>query len=299
MTDLRAHTDICDSFPSCPASMEVSLHKSKDTLNLLSEKDGTLIDTALSAKCGNWWGMSATCLLLDLQTHGKFYFRLREVATWESADGTSVVYWKKKRGHEGSASKLLQRTPVRVPRPSALNSTPNLSRFRMTILPLDKLDAIHKEQLDCLGFRICYHGDVGRVLVSTRRFETGEIIIYSKVQATDVVTDDDVLNIVNPADPSCCYLLVPRIKKLYYNKGTFSHEDPVMSGDLWYLVNHSTRPNTEVQLRAHGIQLKAKNTIQPYEPITWTYPFGFFGKDEEAVDLPQNILPDDSVVTRE
>jgi hypothetical protein len=147
-----------------------------------------------------------------------------------------------------------------------------------------------------MGLRVCFHADIGRVLVSAREFVTGEVVIYSKVTSTNVLTDEDVLGIIDSTHPSCCYLLVPRTRKLYYNKETFSHEDPIASGDMWYLVNHSTRPNTEVLLRKHGIQLRAKRNIQTNEPITWTYPHGFFAKDEEAVDLPQNILPADDIV---
>ena len=169
----------------------------------------------------------------------------------------------------------------------------------MTMLPVDPLDIKHRPQLACMGLRVCFHADVGRVLVSAREFADGEVVIYSKVLSTDVKTDEDVFKLVDASHPSCCYLLVPRTKKLYYNRGTFSHEDPIESGDLWYLVNHSTRPNTEVLLRKNGIQLRAKRAIQPNEPITWTYPHGFFAKDEEAVDLPHKILPDDSVPTRE
>jgi hypothetical protein len=146
-----------------------------------------------------------------------------------------------------------------------------------------------------MGMRVCYHFDVGRVLISTRTWDQGETVIYSKVRSFSVETDDQVLDLVDSKDPTSCYLLVPRSKTLYYNKGTFSFQDPIQSGDLWFLVNHSPRPNLEIVLRKHGIQFKAKRSIQPHEPLVWSYPSSFFGKDDNAVDLPQYIIPEDSV----
>ena len=104
---------------------------------------------------------------------------------------------------------------------------------------------------------------------------------------------------IDPTHPTCCYLLVPRTRKLYYNRGTFCDADPIASGDLWYLVNHSHRPNLEVLLRRDGIQFKAKRAIQANEPLVWTYPPSFFGKGETSVDLPQNVIADGTISFRE
>jgi hypothetical protein len=169
----------------------------------------------------------------------------------------------------------------------------------MTILPVDGLDHQHRSQLSCMGLRICFHAEVGRVLVSSRMFEDGEVVIYSRVTTFNVKEDGEVFALLDPAHPSCCYVLVPRLRKLYYNKETFSHIDPVGSGDLWYLVNHSSRPNVEVMLRDSGIQFRAKRTIQPNEAIVWMYPPSFFATDENAVDLPVNIIPDSTILPRE
>lgn len=298
MTDLKAHLEISNNFPSCPSFMQVSIDSGARRYSFRVEKDGTLSGLDDSNSRGTWWGMSATCLCLDI-LEKKIFFRYSGSGDWESNNYRSTIHWTKKRVLDNGNSKIVEKTPIRSKCVSPGSATPNLSRFRMSVLPIHKLDYLHRDQLECMGFRLCFHADVGRVLVSTKKFDDGDIIIYSKVQAIDVDTDQDVIDILDPSHPSCCYLLVPRRKKLYYNRGTFSDEDPVASGDLWYLVNHSARPNCEVQLRAHGIQLKAKHTIQPYEPITWTYPFGFFAKDEVAVDLPRNVLPEDSIFIRE
>jgi hypothetical protein len=262
----------------------------------VSNKDGSLADYD-GAVLGNWWCHSSICVELAL-LGTRLFLTFDDGNCWETPDRSSRMVWTRKRDRESGAS----RTPARNNSSRSRNQspkTPNLSRFRLLVLPIDALDYKHKDQLKSMGLRVCFHAEVGRVLVSTREFKDGDVIIFSKVSSTDVRTDQDVMELVDPCHPSCCYLLVPRTKKLYYNVGLFSYEDPIQSGDLWYLVNHSPRPNTEVVLRPSGIQLKAKRAIQPNEPITWTYPHGFFGKDEVFVDLPQNILPDDVVPIRE
>lgn len=295
--DIRAHSEVSANFPPCPAFIDLFIGKdTRKAIKLISNKDGSVSDVD-GSQLGSWWCHSATCVELAL-LDTRIFLTFDDESSWRSSDGNSRMTWTRKRERDSATS----RTPSRGSTSRGRNQspkTPNLSRFRMSVLPIDPLDNKHKDQLICMGLRVCYHADVGRVLVSTREFKDGEAIICSRVKATDVLTDQEVFDLVDPSHPSCCYLLVPRTKKLYYNVGSFSHEDPIKSGDLWYLVNHSSRPNTEVILRSWGIQLKAKRCIQPNEPITWTYPHGFFGKDETAVDLPQNIIPDDVVPVRE
>ena len=270
--------------------MDFALKGSRIVFKFIAEKDGSVVCPETGEIQGYWWPLSGYTLQLEIDSK-RFFLRFDD-SIWIGEEYT--LSWTRKRERDSACSKTPTR-PTRTRSPK----TPNISRFRMCVLPTDPLDKMHREQLTCMGLRVCTHFDVGRVLVSSRKFNDGEVVIYSRVKAIDVETDQDVLDIVDPSHPSCCYLLVPRMKKLYYNQGTFSHDDPIASGDLWYLVNHSARPNTEVLLRKCGIQLKAKRVIQPNEPITWTYPHGFFGKDELAVDLPQNILPDDMVNIRE
>ena len=295
--DIRAHSEVSANYPPSPAFIDLFIgQNNRKPIKLISNKDGSLCDVE-GANLGSWWCHSATCVEVNL-LDSRLFLTFQDDNSWSSPGGSSRMVWTRKRERDST----LSRTPLRNSYSRGRNQspkTPNLSRFRMSVLPIDSLDFKHKEQLLCMGLRVCYHADVGRVLVSTREFKDGEALICSKVKSTDVRTDQDVFDLVDPNHPSCCYLLVPRTKKLYYNVGSFSHEDPIQSGDLWYLVNHSSRPNTEVILRSWGIQLKAKRCIQPNEPITWTYPHGFFGKDEVAVDLPQNIIPDDAVPVRE
>lgn len=294
--DLKPHSEVSRSYPSMPAFIDLYIGKnSRKSIKLISHSDGNLTDSE-GAHLGSWWCHSATCVQLSL-LDSELYFVYEDDSCWCTFDHNSRLVWSRKRDRDSGTSKTPQKPSARLRNQSP--KTPNLSRFRMSVLPVDALDSIHKDQLNCMGLRVCYHADVGRVLISTKEFMDGEVIIYSKVKSTDVRTDQDVFDLIDPTHPSCCYLLVPRTKKLYYNVGLFSHDDPIKSGDLWYLVNHSTRPNTEVVLRSAGIQLKAKRIIQPNEPITWTYPHGFFAKDEEAVDLPQSIIPDDAVPVRE
>ena len=291
--EIKAHVEVSCVFPTCPSFMDV-MHKTRGIAEkFIAEKDGSLICPESGNIEGSWWSLSSSVLQVDIR-ETKSFLRYDDSSVWIGEDIT--INWTRKRDRDSGVSKTPTRTRSVLPKSP---KTPNISRFRMCVLPIDPLDHIHRLQLQCMGLRICRHLDVGRVLVSSRKFDDGEIVIYSRVEAIDVVTDNQVLDIIDPNHPSCCYLLVPRMKKLYYNQETFSHEDPVASGDLWYLVNHSARPNTEILLRKCGIQLKAKRIIQPNEPITWTYPHGFFGKDEVAVDLPQSILPDDMVQIRE
>jgi len=291
--DYKAHSEVSRNFPPSPAYIDLFIGKgTRNPIKLISDKDGVLVDPDAN-EIGTWWCHSATCVELDLLDQTKIFFQHEEgTNSWTTCDGNSFMAWTKKRERDS----LISKTPTRILLSRQKAACQNLSRFRMSMLPVDRLDAVHRDQLQCMGLRVCFHADVGRVLVSSREFRDGEVVIYSKVLSSDVSTDEQVFNIVDPNHPSCCYLLVPRTKKLYYNRNTFSHEDPIASGDLWYLVNHSTRPNTEVLLRKNGIQLRAKRNIQPNEPITWTYPHGFFAKDEVAVDLPQSILPDDVVI---
>ncbi len=294
MDDIKAHAEVSLTYPNCPSCIHLYMKANpKIRPRLLVEKDGILKDYDAGTPVGTWWPLSSVCLEISSSII-KDFFKHDEGGMWTNCDGTAWIIWNKKR--EQASTDRTAVTPFKKKRPSQnIISTPNMSRFRMSVLPVDKLDRLHTRQLECMGLLICYHGEIGRILVSSRKIEDGEVLIYSQVSSFDVETDEDVVDIVHADDPTCCYLLVPRTKKLYYNKGNFSHEDPVASGDLWYLVNHSPRANVDVVLRKRGIQFKAKRIIQPNEPITWTYPHGFFGKEERSLDLPQNVLPDDAI----
>ena len=297
-TDLSANSVVSANFPTMPSFIAMATKGTKQSRRFRTEKDGQI--TALDGEeriCGTWWPLSASCVQLVID-NASMYFRFDDSNTWISSTGSSSILWSRKRDRDSTSSRTSLPTAGKSRAKSPRNS-PNLSRFRMGVLPLDQLDALHKEQLDCMGLRVCRHYEVGRVLVTSRRFDDGDVVLYSRVASFDVKTDAEVLEMIDTSHPSCCYLLVPRTRKLYYNKATFSDEDPIASGDLWYLVNHSNRPNVEVLLRKDGIQFKAKRVIQPNEPLVWSYPPSFFGKGEGTVDLPQNIVPDDSVYIRE
>ena len=288
--DLKASTEVSRNFPSMPSFMVLSSKGSKSTLKLHAEKDGSLFDYANpELKLGNWWPLSGKAVEVSLEGSRRFYLYVG-YSTWTSSEGVDCMIWERK-GKRTTKS-------VRCNLRGSLNCSgdfQNMSRFRMGILPIDRLDKLHRNQLICMGLRVCHHLDVGRVLISSRIIEEGDVVIYSKVRTFRVETDDQVFDLIDPKHPTSCYLLVPRSGTLYYNKGVFSAEDPVASGDLWFLVNHSNRPNLDIVLKKHGIQFRAKRTIHPNEPLLWSYPTSFFGKEESAIDLQQYIIPEESV----
>jgi hypothetical protein len=291
--DMKANQTVSVNYPSLPSPLVIYRNRIRKPIEYMTEKDGSLtIVSNRAVSIGSWWPLSARCVRLDIG-NDRLFFRHDDSNTWRSAEGEMWMVWSRKRDTRPSV------TPSKRRNSDGESTTPNLSRFRMSVLPVDPLDSIHKDQLMCMGLRVCRHYEVGRVLVTSQTFSEGEIIIYSKVASFGVETDEQVLDLIDPTHPSCCYLLIPRTKKLYYNKGSFSFNDPIKSGDIWYLVNHSSRPNVEVVLKKHGIQFKAKRTIQPNEPLVWQYPPCFFGKEGGSVDLPQNIVPDDSIAVRE
>ena len=278
--DLRAHKEVSKHLPVLPAPFTLRRTKSAKQERYIAQSDGSILTTKTArAQCGIWWPHSGTCLEIVLEGCQTF-FRYTSGNEWESSDRQALLTWPGMKKKSGEDSCLQE------------GRRGNMSRFRTIMLPLDRLDACHREQLSCMGFNVCFNSEIGRVLVTTRIFHEGEIVIYSRVSSFDVTTDEEVFELFRAGHPSSCYLLVPRLKKLYYNRDTFCNEDPIKSGDMWYLVNHSSRPNLEVVLRARGIQFKAKRTIYPNEPLVWSYPACFFGKEEHPVDLPQYIVPD-------
>lgn len=296
MNDLKANKEVSNFFPRMPSILIVASCDSGSARKAIAENDGSVFEIeGEKRRIGSWWPLSARAIDLRIDGFPRF-FRFEGSGFWISHKRDYFMTWSGKRGRE------LRNLRIRPPsgtgnefNGSRSGNFQNISRFRMGVLPIDSLDQWHRDQLHCMGLRVCYHFDVGRVLISTRAWNQGETVIYSKVRSFSVETDDQVLDLVDSKDPSSCYLLVPRSKTLYYNKGTFSFQDPIHSGDLWFLVNHSPRPNLEIVLRKHGIQFKAKRSIQPHEPLVWSYPSSFFGKDDNAVDLPQYIIPEDSV----
>ena len=176
-------------------------------------------------------------------------------------------------------------------------STPGTpsSRFRTSSLPLSPLDAEHRALLGAIGLRICMHADVGRVLVTSRNFSTGSAVIVCKVDSFDNLSEDDLTELIEPTHPSGAFIHVPRLERVFYNK-KFSESDPVASGDIWYLVNHSDNPNCELKAVSWGIIVRAKKNIRKDEPLTWAYNSGFFDKSDKKIDLPSTILPDETIV---
>ena len=298
MTDTKANIEVSTNFPTCPSLIHCTVVGSRQSQSYRAERDGSLttIDSA-EFPCGSWWPHSATCVELVIDGERRFFQFIAD-GEWLSADGTRSISWTRKRSRESLPVHTPTKALTKLRRKTNNDSTTNISRFRMTVLPVDPLDETHRDQLQCMGLRVCRHSEVGRVLVTSRSFEDGEAVIFSRVHSFDVDTDDQVLNMIDPTHPTCCYLLVPRTRKLYYNRGTFCDADPIASGDLWYLVNHSHRPNLEVLLRRDGIQFKAKRAIQANEPLVWTYPPSFFGKGETSVDLPQNVIADGTISFR-
>jgi hypothetical protein len=275
---LKPHFDISDDFPILPALFKISKRGRKDHGMYEMLPDGSVTS---GASHGSWWPHSSSCFQVTLGNEC-FFFRCVTRRRWESRDKQTVLTFSRTCKEY---SKISER------RSEFDSSFPNMSRFRTSILPLHQLDTTHRDQLDCMGLRVCYHSDVGRVLVAYRAFQQGEIIINSRVSSFDVQTDAEVFEILKKDHPTSCYLLVPRKKKLYYNRDTFSDVDPIRS-DLWYLVNHSSRPNLDIVLHPLGLRFRAKRAIQKCEPLMWTYPSCFFGRDETPVDLPQFLVPD-------
>lgn len=301
MLDIRAHTDVSSNYPACPSWVHIFQvgHRKPDSYKVMN--DGTLrkAEGEDDSILGSWWPHSATCVEIQI-TGTKVFFQYRGSRAWASSDTSKLMMWNRKCVLESSSRTPVTRVLSSLRRPvSASESLTNVSRFRMTVLPTDPLDSIHRAQLHCMGLRVCRHLEVGRVLVTSRGFGSGEAVLFSRVKCFNVESDSQVLDLIDESHPSCCYLLIPRTRKLYYNKGMFCPNDPIGSGDIWYLVNHSNRANVEVILRKDGIQFKAKRAIQPNEPLVWTYPPCFFGKEGASVDLPQSVLPDESVIVRE
>ena len=283
-TDLRVHSEVSNNFPMLPLAFALRQRGYAKTQRYLAKCDGVIASHSDQAvPCGSWWPHSASCVEINVHGAVHFFQLTQRKNTWESHDREFVLTWLGVR---------------KKPEPTDGNEYHGtMSRFRTSILPLDRLDAIHRVQLACMGLSVCFSAEVGRVLVTAKTFREGEVVIYSRVVSFSVSTDKDVLELFNEGHPSSCYLLVPRLKRLYYNRDTFTDRDPIQSGDMWYLVNHSARPNVEVVLRKSGIQFKAKRTIYPNEPLVWTYPALFFGVNEQPVDLPQYLVPDRGVVS--
>lgn len=288
MIDLRPSSEVSKVYPIMPRDFVMRHKGARKCINYQACADGSI--KRENNVCGSWWPHSATCVQIDIERFRGF-FRFIEGNKWDTEGGEQILTW---------SQQIKQRRRSAIQQEDMeFRTSSNMSRFRTSILPLHPLDNTHRIQLRSMGLCLCYHAEIGRVLVTTRGFREGEVVIYSNVPSFDVETDNDVSSLFNPSHPSSCYLLVPRLHKLYYNKYKFNNDDPVSSGDLWYLVNHSSRPNVEVILRKSGIQFKAKRPIHPNEPLLWTYPASFFSKDETPVDLPQFILPDRMISTRE
>ena len=139
------------------------------------------------------------------------------------------------------------------------------------------------------------HSEVGRVLVTARNFDQGDIVTFSSLTPLKISTEQELAAIVKPGDPPGSYLCVPRSGHVYYNEN-FCADDPVSSGDIWYLVNHSENPNCEMKAHSHGLMIRARRKIRENEPLTWTYNAGFFDESDVKVDLPGQVIPDESTI---
>jgi hypothetical protein len=173
------------------------------------------------------------------------------------------------------------------------------SRFRSIILPVHPLDLKHRDFLSSLQMSICYHSDVGRVLVTERTFSRGETVLSAKMDAYPMMDEQDLKKLVGEKlIETGCFIQVPRKKLVLFNK-RFDLKDPVKNhNDLWYLLNHNShKPNCELKVSDDGLIVQAKRTITHFEPLTWAYNSDFFEKHENPISLPSHVVIDRTTIS--
>jgi hypothetical protein len=171
------------------------------------------------------------------------------------------------------------------------------SRNKSLTLPLHSLDLKHRGFLSSLQMRICYHVDVGRVLVTERSFNLGETVLSAAIDAHPLLDEKDLKKLVGAnLIETGCFIRVPRKKVILFNK-KFDINDPVKK-DLWYLLNHSSyKANCEIKVADNKLIVQAKRNIKIFEPLTWAYNSDFFDKDEDPICLPSQVIIDLSTLS--
>ena len=276
---LLPHKEISANFPPCPSLISALKYHLTDGDHLSVLKDDEII--------GSWWPTSSYSMQITLHSAHSLYFSHVRDSLWRDMASGKTFIWDSiniSRKRRRAASPEISRTPGSARRG---NST------RACILPLSPLDLKHRKYLDSLGLRVCMHADVGRVLVSTRNFSAGDLVAFCSVSRVPCANDAELLTIAKNS-PHGSYLHVPRKKSVYINQ-EFSAQDPIASGDIWYLVNHSDIANCELKAFAQGLAVRAKKFIRENEPLCWTYNSEFFhGEEQCRVDLPSTILVDEA-----
>ncbi|KAF4675201.1 Spindle pole body component alp6 [Perkinsus olseni] len=302
---LQAYQTISKNFAKCPATLAVielpyRVGKSQIEYVILKD-DGTVENREKRTPWGTWWPNSAKCLLLR-QDEKPLAFCHQSKSVWLTSCRTTAAILKA--GDDTSPAPsdfaLLRVVTAQKKGPSLamLRSPSSRSRRAIVELPASPLDEKHSGLLRAMGLRVVDHQDCGRVLITSRSFEEGECIVFSKVTKYSIDSHADIDKLRKRGHPEHCFLTMIHESRggmsLYYNRETFDMADPIGGGDLWYLVNHSTGPNA--QLRAHdgGLCVKALRDISVGEPVTWRYPIGFFSEEDVMVSLPRvvNVIDD-------
>jgi SET domain len=272
--------DIQGNFPVCPSELKPLGCVLTDGQSLQVWRDESLV--------GHWVPLSSHAI--EIVTEDSRIILNNVVDdVWKDYSSNTKYEWTsvsktRKRKRSGDAGYLL--TP---------GSASKRLGSRACMLPLHPLDIKHRQLVEALGLRICMHSDVGRVLVTSRTFESGDIVTFSNLTPYKISTEEELTALVKPTDPPGSYLCVPRSGVVYYNP-EFCADDPISSGDIWYLVNHSENPNCELKAHSHGLMIRARRRIKENEPLTWAYNSGFFGSADSKVDLPSIVVPDESTV---
>jgi len=272
--------DIPGNFPVCPSILRPSGFVLTDGQGLLVWKDETVI--------GHWSPLSSYAIEITTDAGTMILTNFND-HQWKDYSTNTKYEWSsvaKTRKRPRSTDHGMLSTP---------GSASKRPGSRGCILPLHPLDIKHRHLIEALGLRVCMHSEIGRVLVTARQFETGDYVTFSNLVPLPISTEDALSKLIKPSDPPGTYLCVPRTGVVYYNT-EFDPEDPIGSGDIWYLVNHSDTPNCELKAHAHGLIIRAKRKIRENEPLTWAYNSGFFGTEDAKLDFPGFVFPDESTV---
>ncbi|KAF4692165.1 hypothetical protein FOZ63_011905 [Perkinsus olseni] len=296
---LEAH-NLSTNFPKCPAHL--ALVEGRSVTHLIMAECGSVSTGDGEQHWGKWWPCSSKCLAVERsEGHNKVIFEWRGTRThgslWASTCRRfgALVNPGERADLAAADRKELRKVMRDEPASSSGSVLPQWgTRTRQTVanLPPSPLDRIHRPFLGALGLRVVRHEVCGRVLVASRVFEQGECIIFSRISKYWVTGSRVPEEFLRRDHPEDSYLLMvsggsDRLS-VYYNSA-FDLADPIGSGDLWYLVNHSDRPNTRILGLRDGLAVKAIREISRGEPITWRYPLEYFGEDDTVVSLPRVI----------
>lgn len=298
------HDTLSQNYPTLPATFSLRLAPNGPTVVLEMRIDGALClsDGDDAAMFGTWFPLSSRCMTVEVFEEGRRYvFEKLGRSSWISytAGATSTLLFEtnaktaaKKGGAVSKRALSADSTPC-VANGMITKSSNSRTRTAVLDLPPDSLEVQHKDLLRAMGLRLARHPVCGRILVADRYFDGGDTIIHSKVSRYfgHELTAFDALQ--QPGHPKDALVLVPQEQNgsafLYYNRSTFSWQDPIGSGDIWYLVNHSTNANTRLHASTAGLSFKALRKILRGEPITWRYPIEYFTSDDQIIDLPRFI----------